>query len=91
MTKWSDLEAEPINSWVELAERLELYGRAVSALGGMNDLDRALHMAADGIALLIESVPGCDFTSGTYEQWKRKQDAFKRRGALYAVGSKSDG
>jgi hypothetical protein len=36
-------------NWRELAERLRLYAVSVSTLGGMNDLDHALHMAAEGI------------------------------------------
>jgi hypothetical protein len=55
-------EPAPINSWIELAERLDCYAKAASTFGGMNDLDRALYMAIEGINLLIERVPGCDFT-----------------------------
>jgi hypothetical protein len=62
MSNLSD-EPAPINSWIELAERLDIYAKAASTFGGMNDLDRTLYMAAAGINLLIERVPGCDFTA----------------------------
>ncbi len=52
---------EEIKSWAELAERLRTYAGAASTFGGLNDLDKALYMAADGIALLVQVVPGCDF------------------------------
>jgi hypothetical protein len=57
-------EPAPINSWIELVERLDRYAKAASTFGGMNDLDRALYIAIEGINLLIERVPGCDFIAG---------------------------
>jgi hypothetical protein len=38
-----------LKDWNDLAVRLRQYALAVSSLGGLNDLDRALYMAADGV------------------------------------------
>jgi hypothetical protein len=49
---WTELSERlpvPVNSWLELADRLEIYAKSISTLGGLNDLDRALYMAADGL------------------------------------------
>lgn len=44
-------------TWNELTDRLRLYAVAASTLGGMNDLDAALHQAAEGIDALKKHVP----------------------------------
>lgn len=50
-------DASVVRDWAHLVERLRDYALAVSFLGGMNDLDKALHMAADGIEIYV---PGAD-------------------------------
>ena len=38
-----------LKNWNDLAVRLRQYALAVSRLGGLNNLDTALYMAADGV------------------------------------------
>jgi hypothetical protein len=38
----------------ELVERLEFYGKAVSALGGLNDLDWSLYAAAEMLTYYLD-------------------------------------
>jgi len=47
----------PFKTYQALVTRLHEYGRAVAVLGGMNDLDVALHTAAGAIDLLQKHVP----------------------------------
>ncbi len=44
-----DDTAPELKNWTDLAVRLRQYAFAVSSLGGMNNLDKVLYMAADGV------------------------------------------
>ena len=43
----------PLRNWRDLVIRLRDYAAAASAFGGFNDLDKALHMAADGLETYV--------------------------------------
>ncbi len=42
-----------LKNWKDLVERLRQYSLAVSRLGGLNNLDSALLMAADGLEMYV--------------------------------------
>ena len=60
--------AEDVKDWADLVRRLRIYSKAVSALGGLNDLDKVLCMAADGIE---KYVPGAfdENNQGILDVW----------------------
>lgn len=62
--KWGESDHSDLKNWGELADRLKIYANAASSFGGMNGLDTALRMAADGLMKYYKTPQGLSDSYG---------------------------